>query len=97
MATEASRQAVRHKAAAEPSPERLETARQFAVDAARLAADTRCHSVVVLDVSGLSPVTDFFVLATGSSPRQMRTVCEQIEELGEPRGFKTFGRSGYEG
>ena len=79
------------------SPQRTESARQFAIDAARLAADTRCHSVVVLDVSGVSPVTDFFVLATGTSPRQMRTVGEQIEELGEPRNYKAFSRSGFEG
>jgi ribosome-associated protein len=73
------------------------TARQFAIDAARMAANTRCHTVTLLDVKGLSPVTDYFVIATGTSPRQMRSVCEDIEEMGEPRGFKSLTRSGYEG
>jgi ribosome-associated protein len=74
-----------------------ETAKRFAVDAARLAANTRCSNVVVLDVSRVSPVTDFFVIATGSSGRQMRSVAEEIEDLGRPQGFKALGRHGHEG
>jgi ribosome-associated protein len=53
--------------------------------------------VVVLDVQGLNHVTDFFVLATGSSARQMRTVMDDVEELGQGRGFKPLSRTGYEG
>lgn len=75
----------------------MEAARQFAIDAARLAANTRCHDVVVLDVRNLSPVTDYFVLATGTSPRQMRTVCDQVEEMAQPKGHVPIARSGYEG
>jgi ribosome-associated protein len=50
----------------------------------------------VLDVRGLSPITDFFVIATGTSARQMRTVAEEIEEIGQPRGFGALHRTGYE-
>ena len=64
----------------EQTPLRYESAKSFALEAARLAANTRCTNVVVLDVSGLSPVTDFFVIATGTSPRQMRTVIDQIKD-----------------
>ncbi|MBC7783646.1 MAG: ribosome silencing factor [Burkholderiales bacterium] len=65
----------------------------FAIDAARIAADTRCTNVVVLDVRGLSPVTDFFVLGTGTSARQMRTVAEEVEEHGRPLGQRPLSRS----
>ncbi|MDW8261761.1 MAG: ribosome silencing factor [Phycisphaerales bacterium] len=71
-------------------------ARQFAIDAARLASNTRCHSVVVLDVADLSPVTDYFVIATGTSARQMRTVGEQIIELGEKCGYPAYHVDGYD-
>ncbi len=74
-----------------------EDAREFAIDAARLASDLHCQNVVVLDVRGISPVTDFFVLATGTSGRQMKSIAEQVEELGEPRKFIAFGRNGHEG
>ena len=45
----------------------------------------------------ISPVTDYFVIASGTSPRQMRTVCDQIEELASPKGYSVLTRSGYEG
>jgi ribosome-associated protein len=76
---------------------RVDAARAFAIEAARLAANTRCHQVVVLDVRGLSPVTDFFVIATGTSSRQISTVCDDIEDLGEPRNFIPMSRAGYGG
>ena len=69
------------------------TARQFAVEAARVLFDTRCHNVAVLDVTGISPVTDFLVLANGTSPRQMRSASEAVEEFGDPLGHKTLSRS----
>ena len=75
---------------------RIEAARQFAIDAARLASHTHCSNVVVLDVSAISPITDFLVIATGSSARQMRSVGEEIEELGEPLHFKALSKPGYE-
>jgi ribosome-associated protein len=76
---------------------RLEAARKFAIEAARLASHSHCSNVVVLDVSSVSPVTDFFVIATGTSPRQMRTVCDEVEEMGQPMGHLSLSRSGYEG
>jgi len=52
--------------------------------------------VVVLDVRGISPITDYFVLATGSSGRQMRTVMEELQELGQARGFAALSKCSYE-
>ena len=50
--------------------------------------------MVVLDVGGLSPVCDFFVIATGTSPRQMRTVADDVIELGATHNFKPLSESG---
>jgi ribosome-associated protein len=71
----------------------LSEARQFAIDAANLLADTRCHNVVLLDVTGVSPVTDFLILATGTSPIQMKSACDEVQEMGEPRGFRALSRT----
>jgi ribosome-associated protein len=75
----------------------MEASRQFAIEAARLAAETRGHNVLVLELAGISPVTDFYVIVTGTSARQMRTVVDQVDELAEKVGYKSFHRSGYEG
>ncbi len=70
------------------------TARDLAIAAARLAAETRCRDVVVLDVAGISPITDFLVLGTGTSARQIRAVCDDVQEMAEPMGFKPLTRVG---
>lgn len=67
-------------------------ARQFAVEVARILADTRCHQVIILDVGGTSPITDFLVLASGTSPRQMKAATDAAEEFGETVGYKTLSR-----
>src|SRR5439155_18928936 len=79
------------------STQRSDAAKRFAIEAARLAADTRATNVVVLDVSRISPVTDYFVIATGTSARQMRTVCDEVAKMGPAKGFAPLSTCGYEG
>ncbi len=69
---------------------------EFAVAAARIAADRHCTEIVVLDLRGKSPATDFFIIATGTSPRQMRTVVDEVSAAAKERGRKRFGRAGYD-
>lgn len=69
-------------------------ARQFALDLARVISDTRSHQVVVLDVMAVSPVTDFFVIASGTSARQLRAAIDAAEELGHQRNYGRMTRSG---
>lgn len=51
----------------------------------------------MLDVHGLSPVTDYFVIATGTSARQMRSVADDIAELGQAQDYHPLSISGTEG
>ena len=70
-------------------------AKAFALAAAQVAAGRHCTDVVVLDLKGKSPATDYFVIATGTSDRQMRTVADEICEAAKKRGLQRFGRAGY--
>lgn len=72
------------------------TTRHLAVVMARTCAENRCREVAVLDLRGLSPVTDFFVLATGTSGRQMRAAADRVEQAGRDLGQKPFGVEGIE-
>lgn len=65
-------------------------ARRFAVEAARVAADTRCENIVVLELRGLSSVADYFVLATGTSDRQMSATLDRIGDFAKTVGRKAF-------
>lgn len=71
-------------------------ARSFALAAAKVADGRRCSDIVVLDLKGKSPATDYFVIATGTSDRQRRTVADEICEAARERGLQRFGRAGYE-
>ena len=73
------------------SEEQTADARAFAIDAATLAADRRCEDVICFDVRGRSALTDFVVIATGTSDRQMKTVAEEFQKLGKEKGFARFG------
>jgi ribosome-associated protein len=71
-------------------------AKTFALAAAEVAAGRHCRDIVVLDLKGKSPATDYFVIATGTSDRQMRTVADEISEQARKQGLQRFGRAGYE-
>ena len=49
-----------------------------------------------MDLRGISPATDYFVIATGTSDRQMRTVADEISQAARERELMRFGRAGYE-
>jgi ribosome-associated protein len=61
-----------------------------AVAAARTAAENRGQDIVILDLRELTPVFDYFVVVTGTSGRQLRSMSEDIDnvlekELGDKR------------
>jgi ribosome-associated protein len=62
----------------------------FALEAARLLADNKCQDIVLLDVTSLSQVSDFLVVANGSSDRQMRSTADEVAEIAAKHGYTTF-------
>jgi len=75
---------------------KISTARAFAIEAAKVALSRHCTDVSVLDLTGKSPATNYFVICTGTSGRQMRTVSDEISQTGREMGHKRFGRAGYD-
>lgn len=63
------------------TPEQQEQALAFSRLAAQMLKDDKCTDVLVLDLRGRSQVTDFFVVASGSSQRQMRSAGMHIADL----------------
>jgi ribosome-associated protein len=75
---------------------KISEADAFALAAAKVAAERHCRDIVVLNLKGKSPATDYFVIATGTSDRQMRTVADEICVAAREQGLQRFGRAGYE-
>jgi len=63
--------------------------------AAEAAADKKAMDVVALFVGDLLVVTDYFVIATGATDRQVSSIADEVEEqLREKCGIKPIGREG---
>ncbi len=69
-------------------------AERFACFAARLAADLRCENVTVLDLRDLSQVTDYFVIGSGTSNRQLNAVISDLKDLARAEGQGVFRSEG---
>ena len=69
-----------------------EQVRDFTLRAARLAHDRHCEDVLLLDVRGLSDLTDYVLIATGTSDRQIRAVAQEVAGLAKEAGLDRYGR-----
>ncbi|MBL7215375.1 MAG: ribosome silencing factor [Phycisphaerae bacterium] len=70
--------------------------KQLALSAAQIARDRRCTDITVLDLTGISPATNYYVIATGTSDRQSRTVADEISFEAKQQGHQRFGIAGYD-
>lgn len=65
--------------------------------AVRAAADKKAGDLVVLDVGDLLSITDYFVICSGTSDRQVRTIVDEVQsklrEAGT-RPLRTEGEAG---
>jgi ribosome-associated protein len=74
----------------------LPVAEERAYLSARVAADNKARDVLVLDMRGITPLYDFFVLATGTSRRQIHTLAEEIDAALRAEGDTRQSIEGYE-
>ena len=78
-------------------PHGTSLSRKLAAAAAQVAIDNNGQDVMVLDVCAQSAEFDFFVLATGSSRRQLHAISEQIDDrLEKDLGDRRMGIEGYD-
>lgn len=86
----AGRNTQKKKTTARRKPDPGIRARGLAVAAARSLQADKCQEVMVLDLRGRNEVTDYFVIASGSSDRQMHSAAEHIVELAEEMGESLY-------
>lgn len=72
----------------------LEKSRETALRCARIADDYRGRDTIVLDLTGLTPIVDFFVITTGTSRRQMHAIVEEVHRVLKSEGQKRIGLEG---
>ena len=73
-------------------------AEQLARATAQAAYDKKAEEIVVLDLTALSDVCDYFVIATGANARLVDSVVDEIDDRVEERfGEKPFSVEGRRG
>lgn len=77
-------------------PEQLEATLKIAKTAARAAAENKGQDIVLLDVSKQTSIFDCFVIATGTSRRQLHAISDEIDHALEALGEKRMSTSGYD-
>lgn len=61
---------------------------------ARIADSFKADNTLVLDLTAITPIFDFFVLTTGTSRRQMMAIAEEINKQLKQTGTKRQGLDG---
>lgn len=64
--------------------------------AVQAALDKKATDVVVLDLRGTPAFTDFFILCSGHSPRQVKTIADAVEEALRAANVKANHVEGYD-
>ncbi|MFO1093821.1 MAG: ribosome silencing factor [Planctomycetaceae bacterium] len=64
--------------------------------AAKVCDDLRAKDTIVLDLTGITPLFDYFVISTGNSRRQMAAIADEVRRTLKRYGSKSRGVEGVE-
>lgn len=73
----------------------METAKEMAKIAYEALADKKGEDITVLDISEISPLADYFLIANGNSENQARALVDNVEEELHKNGYCMKQREGY--
>ena len=62
-------------------------AREMALMAIQALEDKKAEDIHIIDISEVSVIADYFIIASGSNRSQIQTLCDNVQE--------TLGRAGY--
>lgn len=75
---------------------RIEDSQKIATQIANLMIDKKALDIQVLDVRGLTTLTDFFIICTSESQPQSRAIYNHIEDEMTKEGIKPWHKEGVE-
>ena len=66
-------------------------ANDLACKIAQMLDDFDCMDVLVFDLRGISPITNYIVIASGTSDRQIKALGGRATDLAETLGVERYG------
>jgi ribosome-associated protein len=70
--------------------------KELARTVAQAAYDIKGEDITVMDLSKLSDFTDFFIIVTGRSDRQVQAICSNIEDVLAKKKIRPISIEGYQ-
>lgn len=71
------------------------TAEEKTTVSTRAAADRKAMDPVVLDMHAISSITDYFLICSGGSNRQVQAIADAIDNQLSKQGVSSLGVEGY--
>lgn len=72
----------------------MDEAKALVLEAAQAASAKKADNILILDVSEQLVITDYFLICSGNTERQVRTIAEEVERRLSERRMKAFRREG---
>lgn len=68
----------------------------IAYDIGSAAANKKAKDIRILDIRGISPIADYFVICSGGSSIQVRAIADEIEEKMGEQQLQPLHKEGYD-
>jgi ribosome-associated protein len=68
---------------------------QNAMIAVEAARSKLAKNMLLLDLRGMADFTDFFFICSGTNPRQVQAICDEIDTTMKKAGLRTAHTEGY--
>ncbi len=72
------------------------TSKEMAMKIAQYASDKKANDILILNMEGLSPVTDYFVICSASNSMLVKAIADNIEDKMSEQGYFFAHKEGYQ-
>lgn len=74
----------------------IETSRKIAFEIAKSIDEKKGQDINILDIRNISSFADYFVIAHGTSTRQVKAIADEIQKNMEEKGIQLDHKEGYD-
>ncbi|OGP94475.1 MAG: ribosome silencing factor [Deltaproteobacteria bacterium RBG_16_54_18] len=74
--------------------EAFKDAKEKSLFCARAALEKKAFNIIILELKKVSAVTDYFVICSGRSDRQVQAIAQFIDERMREKGIRPLGEEG---
>ncbi len=67
----------------------------MAITCAKIADEKKAQDIIVLDISKLTFIAEYFVICTGINERQLQTITDEIKAKLKKLSIQNIGTEGY--